>query len=122
MDSVQRQGCHIQSHTGRLDSFTAAASKHVALRPQKRDGLLRTGNEAGGGGGGGGRCVCVCVCVWGGARPRAPTRKDRGDRGPPPEQQLCSGGGDLAIAKQLVYSAKCCFNCCADQSHKNKCP
>ena len=27
--------------------------------------------------------------------------------------------GDLASAKQLVYSANCCFNCCAEQSHKD---
>ena len=25
--------------------------------------------------------------------------------------------GDLASAKQLVYSANCCFICCAEQSH-----
>ena len=60
MDSVQRQGCHVQSHTGRLDSFTVAVSEHVALRPQKRDGLLGTGEKGGRGegvewGGGGGR-------------------------------------------------------------------
>ena len=27
--------------------------------------------------------------------------------------------GDLASAKQLVYSANCCFNSCAEQSHKD---
>ena len=29
--------------------------------------------------------------------------EDRGGRGPAPEQQLCQGSGDLAIAQQLVY-------------------
>ena len=66
-------------------------NKHVALRPQKRDGLLGTGN------------VGVWEKEWL-ARPRAPTRKDRGGGGPPPEQ-LCWGSGDLAIAQQLAYYA-----------------
>ena len=49
---------------------------HVALRPQRRDGLLGTGTE------------------WEGderlkARPRKPSEKDRRDRGPPPEQWKC---------------------------------
>ena len=66
-------------------------SKHVALRPQKRDGLLGTGK------------VGVREKEWV-VRPRAPTRKDRGSRGPPPEQQ-CWGSGDLAIAQQLAYNA-----------------
>ena len=48
----------------------------VALRPRRRDGLLRTGTE------------------WEGddrvkARPRKPSEKDRRDRGPPPEQWKC---------------------------------
>ena len=49
---------------------------HVALRPRRRDGLLRTGTE------------------WEGddrvkARPRKPPEKDRRDCGPPPEQWKC---------------------------------
>ena len=49
----------------------------VALRPQRRVGLLGTGTE------------------WEGgervrkARPRKPPEKDRRDRGPPPEQWKC---------------------------------
>ena len=31
--------------------------------------------------------------------------KNRGGRGPSPEQQLCYGSGDFAIAQQLVYYA-----------------
>ena len=27
------------------------------------------------------------------------------------------GNGDLSSVKQLVYSANCCFNCCADNAH-----
>ena len=49
---------------------------HVALRPRKLDGLLRTGTE------------------WEGdervkAQPRKPSEKDPRDRGPPPEQWKC---------------------------------
>ena len=51
---------------------------HIALRPQKRDGLLGTGT---GGGGEGDERVK--------ARPRIPPEKDRRDRGPPPEQWKC---------------------------------
>ena len=48
-------------------------SKHVALRPQKRDGLLGTGTR-----GEGDERVK--------ARTRIQPKKDRRDRGPPPEQ------------------------------------
>ena len=49
---------------------------HLALRPQKRGGLLGTGT-----GGEEGERVK--------ARPRIPPEKDRRDRGPPPEQWTC---------------------------------
>ena len=53
---------------------------HVALRPQKRGGLLGTGT---GGGGGGVEDEREKV------RPRIPPEKGRRDRGPPPEQWKC---------------------------------
>ena len=62
-------------HSPNLD----AVSKHVALRPQKRDGLLGTGKWGMGGGGGVKSEWLVCA-----NRPS----KDRGGRGSPPEQQL----------------------------------
>ena len=49
---------------------------NVALRPRKRDGLLGTGTE-----GKGDERVK--------AQPRIPPKKDRRDRGPPPEQWKC---------------------------------
>ena len=33
------------------------------------------------------------------------------------QKNRCYGGGDLASARQLVYSASCSFNCCAEQGH-----
>ena len=53
------------------------ARKHVALRSRKRDGLLGTGKREEESG------------KERVARPSAPIPKDRGGRGPPPEQQLC---------------------------------
>ena len=72
---------------------------NVALRPQKRDGLLGTGTE-------GERDERVK------ARPRIPPEKDRRDRGPPPEQWKCYGGvpsplpSDLCTA-QLLFQLLC---------------
>ena len=58
--------------------FFFLVSKHVALRPQKRGGLLGTGT---GGGVGAGKTSEWLVRA---IRPS----KDRGGRGPPPEQLL----------------------------------
>ena len=66
------------AHT--IHSAQATVSKHVALRPQNRDGLLGTGRRGGGGGvkgGGGGRSEWLVRAL----RPS----KDRGGRGPSPE-------------------------------------
>ena len=64
---------HSLSHT---HTHTHARKDFVALRPRKRDGLLGMGTE------------------WEGdervkARPQKPPKKDRRDRGPPPEQWKC---------------------------------
>ena len=53
------------------------------------------------------------------ARPRAPTIKRQRRPWTTARTTTMLGSGDLASAKQLVYSANCCFNCCAEQSHKD---
>ena len=83
----------IQEGKGELPPFgVRSVSKHVALRQQKRGGVFDTGRRGGRGlrglGGGGG--------VSGSTARSDP--EDRGGRGPSPEQQLCYGSGDLAIA------------------------
>ena len=80
-------------------------SKHGDLRPQKPQGFLVTGW------GGVGRKTQI-------AHLRATTCKDWRDHQPLQEQE-CWGGRDPANAMQFVYFTSCCFNSCAEQSHKD---
>ena len=49
---------------------------------------------------------------------RSSARSDPQRDHQPQRQQQCQGGGYPASAEQPVYFANCCFNSCAEQSHK----
>ena len=59
---------------------------------------------------------------------KVPRKKDRKKLRPAKAEEIfsyhqnnrCKGCGDLASAKQLVYSATCSFNSCAEQSRKDR--
>ena len=60
-------------------------------------------------------CVCACVCVYACACVRARARA-----------RMCvtvcvcvCARASMCSAKQLVHFANCCFNSCAEQSHKD---
>ena len=85
--------------------------KHVALHPQKRDGLLGTRKGVGRGGGRGRKSEWLVRSLPLGSRPKRPWTTAR------TTTVLRQWRPRHCVGACVLRS--CCLNCCAEQSHKD---